>query len=635
MRIGIIAPEPVPVARGGAQRAWSGLAAAVNERTSHRAEVMTVPVDERTLPGLVAGYRAFAELDTSPFDLIVTSKYPAWMSSHPNHVVHMFHPLRGLYDTYHLLRAPPSCPAREPAIRAVLDLVREAPRREVLPLLFDRLGSLPSALGPDHPELCLPSPLAREVITWLDRLALDPVAVQRHLALSATVAARPGYFPPGVTARVVYLPSNLPGLGPGAAEHLFTASRLDPPKRIELLIRAMAHVEADVPLLIGGEGPAETELRDLADGDDRIRFLGPVDDGELARLYADALAVGFVPRDEDYGLIAVEAMACAKPVVTCHDTGGPTELVVDGVTGLVTAASAQALGDALSRLVANPSLAERLGRAGAERATSISWETALRVIIGNPRPIDHPVPKADPAPPRSPRPKLVAVSTFAIDPPLGGGQLRCVHLYGALARRFDVEMVSLVHQGTAPGTATIAPGCVATVVPASAIQERLADDWSMAVGIPVSDIVAGSVTDTTPDYIDALTHALTDASAVVLAHPYLHPAVEHVRPDLPVIYDAFDHEAGLKAAVLPDTAPGRSLLERVRTTEARAVDRAGLVVACSSQDGARLAGARRRSSGTVIIPNGTLLGPPPPTPQERAEAGRRWCRRFADHAPTT
>ena len=134
---------------------------------------------------------------------------------------------------------------------------------------------------------------------------------------------------------MVYVPSDLRPLREGAQDHLFTASRLDGPKRVALLIRAMAHVPGEIPLLIAGTGPEEQRLRTLARDDSRIRFLGFVDDRRLIDLYANALAVAFVPEDEDYGLITLEAMGCGSPVVTCSDSGGPTELVADGVTGLV------------------------------------------------------------------------------------------------------------------------------------------------------------------------------------------------------------------------------------------------------------------------------------------------------------
>ena len=175
---------------------------------------------------------------------------------------------------------------------------------------------------------------------------------------------------------MVRLPSDLGPLRHGGQRHLFTVSRLDGPKRFDLLIRAMAHVPGDLPLLIAGTGPEEPRLRALAAGDPRIRFLGFVPDDALVDLYADALAVAFVPDDEDLGLITLEAMGCATPVITCLDSGGPTEFVVDGVTGLVADASPPALGAALGRLVNDPVLAAELGRAGERRAARVNWPTS-------------------------------------------------------------------------------------------------------------------------------------------------------------------------------------------------------------------------------------------------------------------
>ena len=119
MRVGIVAPRPVPFTPGGAERAWAGLAAAVRT-AGHDADIVTLDVEESSVAALGRAYRAFAALDLSAFDLVVSSKYPAWMASHPRHVLWLFHPLRGLYDTYHLFRAPLD---PGPVVGAVADLV--------------------------------------------------------------------------------------------------------------------------------------------------------------------------------------------------------------------------------------------------------------------------------------------------------------------------------------------------------------------------------------------------------------------------------------------------------------------------------------------------------------------------------
>ena len=61
--------------------------------------------------------------------------------------------------------------------------------------------------------------------------------------------------------------------------------------------------------------------------DPRIQFLGFVRDRDVATHYQHALAVPFLPYDEDYGLITVEAMSAGKPVMTTTDAGGVNEFV--------------------------------------------------------------------------------------------------------------------------------------------------------------------------------------------------------------------------------------------------------------------------------------------------------------------
>ena len=97
----------------------------------------------------------------------------------------------------------------------------------------------------------------------------------------------------------------------------------------------MQHFQTDIPLLIAGTGEDEPELRRLAGNDPRIRFLGFVSDGRVAGLYANALAVLFVPKDEDFGYITIEAMLSHKPVIVCKDSGEPAALVKHGASGFV------------------------------------------------------------------------------------------------------------------------------------------------------------------------------------------------------------------------------------------------------------------------------------------------------------
>ena len=597
MRIAVVAPSPVPFTPGGAERVWNGLVRAITEGTEHDAELIKLPVREHTLAGLVAGYEAFARLDLSHFDMVVTGKYPAWMVSHPNHAVYVLHRLRGLYDTYHLTGMPLRVDLLDPELAGIQRLMRRRRGRAAALELIARVGAFVERRGADHPALALPGPLAREVVHFLDGVAL--AEARRYLAISRTVAARPGYFPEGAAVEVAYPPSDLGGARCGDAAHLFTASRIEAPKRIDLLIEAMRRVPQPVELLVAGGGPDLERCRALAADDPRARFLGPVTPQRLRDLYAGALAVPFIPRDEDLGLITLEAMACAKPVVTCDDSGGPTELVVDGVTGRVVPPTAEALGEAIAGLCADPAGARRMGAAGRLRSRAVSWDTVVEKLL------TAPPPRRTAGAARGARPRVVALSTFAVHPRRGGGQLRCLQLLSALGERCDIELLSLVPHGEAARRIELSPGLAETVVPKSAEHEARVQEIAAEVRLPVTDIVAATLIMRTPEYLDRLRTAAAGAEAAVLVHPYLHPALAAVAPGLPVVYDAQDAAFQLKAAVLPAGPVGARLLAETRAVEAAVVRGAALVAACSAED----AGALREEYGGPaerfrVVPNG-------------------------------
>ena len=96
---------------------------------------------------------------------------------------------------------------------------------------------------------------------------------------------------------------------------------------------------------------------------DHVRFLGRVDDDELHGLYAGCDLFVAPSRFESFGLILLEAMMFAKPLVA-SDIGGMAEVVSDGENGfLVPPGEVQALGDAIDRLLGSEELRQRFGLA--------------------------------------------------------------------------------------------------------------------------------------------------------------------------------------------------------------------------------------------------------------------------------
>ncbi|MCC7077605.1 MAG: glycosyltransferase [Acidimicrobiia bacterium] len=628
MQIALVQPSPVPYTYGGAERLLDGLWAAARD-AGHEVEVVKLPSPERTLPEIVASYESFAHLDLTHFDAVVSTKYPAWMVEHPNHVIWLLHRLRGLYDTYHLAGLADHVECADPDLRSLQRMMRSGATRMLLPRFFDAFHTILARRGADDPVFAFPGPLAREIVHWLDTIGFDPLGVTRYTAISATVADRAGYMPAGIRAAVAYPPSQLAGLRSGGQDHFFTASRLDGPKRIDLLVEAMRDVDSDLPFLIAGTGPDEERLRRLASGDERIRFLGRVTDGELAGLYANALAVPFVPAEEDFGLVTLEAFACSTPVVTCIDSGGPTELVDDGLSGLVTDPTPAALAAALSRLAADPAGAAAMGTAGHERGRRVTWERVLSTLLG--REALAARPSAPRPSPRRGYPKVVVPSTFRIWPPAGGGQIRCLSLYGGMLESFDVEVVSMDNPH-APATRVVyGPGFVESVVPRTWRHEELDVEWSERAGIPVTDIMAAELVAETPAYRQALADALADADHVVLAHPYLEPLVHALAPSgVPVVYDAHNAELRLKAEILPNGPVRDELLDRVRRIEGDAVSRSALTTTTSGLDADHLVADYGADPARIrVVPNGVdTRAIHFVTGDDRRRRGERWLTRF-------
>jgi glycosyltransferase involved in cell wall biosynthesis len=598
MKIAIVAPCSVPYVVGGAEKLWWGLAWHFNEHTSHQAEIIKLPTPEQDLPALMRGYEAFAALDLGGFDAVISGKYPAWMVGHPRHICYMLHRLRGLYDSYPgALEVSPDLAAHKgvAALRGFMRLHRGS--RAALAELFGRWNELIAGGAKPAGLLDFPGPLARELVHWLDEVALAPSAIARYAAISSTVAQRPGYFPEGVEVAVAYPPPHC-ALAPGERfDHFFTASRLDAPKRVELIVAAMRKVKTERALIVGGAGPEEARLRESAAGDPRIRFVGYQSDAEIRELYRNALAVPFVPYLEDYGLIAVEAMQAGKAVITTRDAGGPCELVEDGVNGIVCEATVTSLAAAMQRLADDPGLAASMGREGVRSASKITWAAVAETLLVPPR---HRAPAAV----QGPRRKLVVACTFPIYPPRHGGQSRVFNLYRSLAPEFDTVVVSVCPAAEPGFDAEIAPGLREVRIPMSSAHERGEHALGRKMGTPVTDVAMLRFHASTPALREALEREAQGASAVVACHPYLYPALKDL--GVPVWYEAQDLEFTLKTALFGGRPGGQELIDAVQAVERECVQAAELIL-CASPDDAeelgRLYGAER--GRVVLAPNGT------------------------------
>jgi phosphatidylinositol alpha-mannosyltransferase len=135
----------------------------------------------------------------------------------------------------------------------------------------------------------------------------------------------------------------------------------------------------DAVLVVAGDGAQREMLGLLTPGvRERVRLLGDVPNDELPPIHAAGeVFVAAATGQESFGIALVEAMAAGLPVVAT-DIPGYREVVTDGVDGLlVPPRDPEALAAGLVRVLTEPQLAERLGRAGRERARSYDWSIVV------------------------------------------------------------------------------------------------------------------------------------------------------------------------------------------------------------------------------------------------------------------
>ncbi len=132
-------------------------------------------------------------------------------------------------------------------------------------------------------------------------------------------------------AAVVYPPVDTDFFVPcerPTGDYYLLVSRLTPYKRVDLAMEACNRL--GFPLIVVGDGTRRQSLQQAANSN--VEFRGKVDRSTLLTLYQNCRAF-IMPQVEDFGIAAVEAMACGRPVIACG-AGGALETIIPGVTGM-------------------------------------------------------------------------------------------------------------------------------------------------------------------------------------------------------------------------------------------------------------------------------------------------------------
>lgn len=217
--------------------------------------------------------------------------------------------------------------------------------------------------------------VARGIVRVANRIDLV-ISVSARLA--ATLPAKGIDAPIETLSNPVEFPAVAPAsASPGPPRNGFVAlfaGRLNPEKNVALLLQAFALFAPRTPecrLWIAGIGSQRSALEALAARlgvAARVEFLGHLRREDLALRYRDCDAFVLPSLVETQGLVAMEAMRFAKPVVVADSVISAPELVAEGVNGYIfDHRDPQALADRLQDLAASPALRASMGRAGLQR----------------------------------------------------------------------------------------------------------------------------------------------------------------------------------------------------------------------------------------------------------------------------
>ena len=166
-----------------------------------------------------------------------------------------------------------------------------------------------------------------------------------------------------------------------SARWLLGVGRLVEKKGFDLLIEAFSKIadrHLDVVVVIAGDGPTRKDLESLAVKhglEDRVRFPGRLDSGQVARAMGRAEALVVPSRIEPFGIVVLEAWRGTTAVVATN-RGGTREFVRDGVDGvLVDPFDTDMLAATLDKVLSSQRLRHQLATAGRQRVEEFGWST--------------------------------------------------------------------------------------------------------------------------------------------------------------------------------------------------------------------------------------------------------------------
>lgn len=342
----IVLNAQLPFVRGGAEVLADSLMEQLIEQ-GHQAELVRIPFKwypaETILKHLLAC--RLLKLNAAEPDLVIALKFPVYAMPFPNKKIWLLHQFRQVYDLW------------------------GTPYQDV----------------PDTPE----GQRIRDIIVHADNVHLREA--RALYTISRNVADRLKKYNDITVDGVLYPPlphSEIFQTGE-QGNYFFYPSRLTRSKRQSIAIEAMRFVKSNFKLVLAGKPDNDAygaELQALIARyglQNRVKMLGWISDQEKADWMTKAYGVLFLPFDEDYGYVTLEAFHAHKPLIVFKDSGATDEMVTHGVNGLILDPTPEALAEGMETLWADKKRALSMGEAAYATLDerNIRWSYVLEHLL--------------------------------------------------------------------------------------------------------------------------------------------------------------------------------------------------------------------------------------------------------------
>lgn len=333
----------VPFMKGGAELMVDALTKQLRIR-GYDAELIQLPFKWYPCNDLLDSTMIWKLLDLSEangekIDLVIATKFPTYLIEHKNKVLWLMHQHRVAYDLYD--------------------------NKQYAGLRYMENG--------EHTKHILEDIDTKSINSFNSRYTISKNVADRLKKYNG-IDSTPLYHPPALVGR--YYCNQY-------EDYIISVGRLDAIKRNDMLIRSLPLLDKNIKVYIAGKGTELEKLQQLASElkvEDRVNFLGFVNDEDLLKLYANAFAVYFAPIDEDYGYITLEAFLSKKPVITCNDSGGVLEFVRNEENGYICETNIESIAENINQLYYKKELCKEFGNSGYEKVKAYSWDTVIEQL---------------------------------------------------------------------------------------------------------------------------------------------------------------------------------------------------------------------------------------------------------------